>query len=166
MQDIEKQFAPYNCLMLFGNEKTPRQRIESKAPTLRLLSTQVGLQKTVEIVANLIKSLNGFLNISRKMNQDQINETAFYVCQQFYFLNISEISNVFSDVKTGKYGICEKSASREACALIRSRKNLLKYVVMTQAFVGRFNNDNFGFRVDANSNNFMVLRDVLQHCAQ
>jgi hypothetical protein len=99
-----KKFSTMACMKLWGNLPTPLAMMKCGAPTISEISKQYDNKTALELMGSYIKNLNDFLNIKTKMKEEQIFETSYLICRRFYYFNLAEISNIFADIKIGKYG--------------------------------------------------------------
>lgn len=88
----------------FKHVKTVALAINDKSDSLAAIRKKVGKNISLSIIKIWIIKLNDYLNISRKMNPAQIEETADLIYDEFYYLKISDISLLMKRIKTGHYG--------------------------------------------------------------
>lgn len=98
------EFAPGKCLRLFSKTTTPAQALRSKAPTLASIRKNYSEDFLVAYIAVWIVNLNDFVNASRKMSPEQMEETAFMIYQEYYYMNLADINLVFRKIKKGEFG--------------------------------------------------------------
>jgi len=84
--------------------KTPIQAFNAKVDSLVKIKTELGEKSILTILKIYIVDLNEFLNLARKMQPEQINQTAQLILDEFYYLKISDLSFIFKRIKTGFYG--------------------------------------------------------------
>lgn len=63
-----------------------------------------GEKWTVAYLAAWIIGVQEFFNIAAKMNDAQVEETAFMILDGFWALNIADVNLVFGNAKRGQYG--------------------------------------------------------------
>jgi hypothetical protein len=78
--------------------------ISSNTPTLARLRKEKGEKKTVLKICQELITLNEMLNLRRPMTENQIKFTAQMILDEFYNLNIADITLVFRNILTGKCG--------------------------------------------------------------
>ena len=99
-----KKFSPGKCLRVFSKIPTPALAMKSDAPTLASIRKNYSEDFMVAYIAVWIVNLNDFVNASRKMSPEQIEETAFMIYQEYYYLNLADINLVFRKIKKGEFG--------------------------------------------------------------
>jgi len=118
MSDIEKartgalatadqflnSYAPGKCLRIFSKTTTPALAMKSDAPTLASIRKNYSEDFLIAYIAVWIVNLNDFVNANRKMVPEQIEETAFMIYQEYYYLNLADINLVFRKIKMGEFG--------------------------------------------------------------
>lgn len=97
---LAKASEPKQCLMTFAKIKTPLLAAESQTPVLSAIRKEHGDNYVTGLVAKHILSLTQFLGDKCKMTKDQILETAFYIVEDFYWLNIADIVLIMKNIKT------------------------------------------------------------------
>jgi hypothetical protein len=88
----------------FKHVKTVSLAVNDKSDSLAKIRKKAGKKVSLSIIKVWLINLNDFLNISRKMNQVQIEETADLLYDEFYYLKISDIALLMKRIKTGHYG--------------------------------------------------------------
>lgn len=88
----------------FKHIKTVSLAVNDKSDSLAKICKEVGKKVSLSILKVWLINLNDFLNISRKMNQVQIEETSDLLYDEFYYLKISDIALLMRRIKTGHYG--------------------------------------------------------------
>jgi hypothetical protein len=88
----------------FKHVKTVALAVNDKCDSLALIRKKVGKKISLNILKVWIINLNDFLNISRKMNPAQIDETTDLIYDEFYYFKISDIALLMKRIKTGHYG--------------------------------------------------------------
>lgn len=99
-----EDFAPNKCLRLFSKTNTPALAIKSQAPTLASIRKNYSEDFMIAYIAVWIVNLNDFVNANRKMNPEQMEETAFMIYQEYYYMNLADINLVFRKIKKGEFG--------------------------------------------------------------
>lgn len=75
-----------------------------KKPCLVELSKTIGKEKVIAMLQLFIVSIDNFLDLNKRMNQDNIAETASLVYTKYKQLTLTDIVFVFNQAKMGKYG--------------------------------------------------------------
>lgn len=97
-------YSPGKCLRLFSKATTPALAIKCQAPTLASIRKNYSEDFMIAYIAVWIVNLNDFVNASRKMSPSQMEETAFMIYQEYYYLNLADINLVFRKIKKGEFG--------------------------------------------------------------
>ena len=99
-----QEFNPAVCLRKFRQADTPALALQSEAPTLAQIRKEHSEDFLMAYIAVWIVNLNDFVNFSRKMTPEQIEETAIFIYQDYYYLNLADINLIFRKVKKGEFG--------------------------------------------------------------
>ena len=100
-----KEIVKFNTLPAnFKHVNTIALAINEKCDSLASIRKKVGKEISLNIIKVWIINLNDFLNISRKMNPVQIDETSELIYDEFYYLKVSDIALLMKRIKTGHYG--------------------------------------------------------------
>jgi hypothetical protein len=89
---------------LFKSIKDLPAVIASNHESLAAIKKTYGENLPLAIIKVWLVNLNDFLNISRKMNEVQITETAELIFDEFHYLKTSDLALIFQRIKTGFYG--------------------------------------------------------------
>jgi hypothetical protein len=115
-KDIKKQnseIVKYNPEQVFKHNvlpanfkhvKTTELALSDTSDSLAKINAKVGIKISLAIIKTWIVNLNDYLNLSRKMSPEQIEETSELIYEQFYYLKSSDISLIFKRIKLGHYG--------------------------------------------------------------
>lgn len=76
----------------------------SCTPVLATMRKMYGERWTAAYIALWIVNVQDFFNVSGKMNDAQVEETAYMILDDFWALNVADIHLVFSRAKKGYYG--------------------------------------------------------------
>jgi len=60
--------------------------------------------EAIEIISEVVRSLNDAINVGNKLSLEQIYDTALCIMTECWFFKIDEILNCFKMVKAGKLG--------------------------------------------------------------
>ena len=77
---------------------------ESQMPVLSVLRATYGEKWTAAYLVLWIVNVQEFFNISAKMNDAQVTETAYMILDDFWALNLADVNLVFTNAKRGQYG--------------------------------------------------------------
>lgn len=77
---------------------------KAKKPSLVQLSKNIGNEKVIAMLQLFIVSIDNFLDLSKRMKQDNIQETARLIYTKHYALTLTDIIFVFNQAKMGVYG--------------------------------------------------------------
>jgi len=88
----------------FKHISTIQLAVNDECDSLAIIRKKVGKNISLNIIKIWIINLNDFLNISRKMNPEQINQTAELIYDEFYYFKVSDIALLMKRIKTGHYG--------------------------------------------------------------
>jgi len=95
---------PMECFKKYRHIKTALQAFESDAYKLSEIKSAYD-QDSVELYIEIwVENLNSALNLTRKLNAEQLKEIACFIYDEFCFLNIAELLLVFNKIKKGEYG--------------------------------------------------------------
>jgi len=78
--------------------------LESETPSLAVIKKQFGDDFTQAYIEGWIVHLREFLNIGNKMNDEQTQETAMIILDEFYNVTIADINIIFKRAKMGRWG--------------------------------------------------------------
>lgn len=92
------------CLRKFQKANTPALAIQSKAPTLGALKKAYSEDFMLAYIELWLTNLKDFINVSRNLSDEQMEELSFMIYQNFYYFNLADINLVFSKIKKGDYG--------------------------------------------------------------
>lgn len=77
---------------------------ESGLPTLGSINRQFGIDFTQAYIEGWIVNIREFINVGKRMNDVQTQETAMLIIETYPSLNIADINLVFKRAKLGKFG--------------------------------------------------------------
>lgn len=78
--------------------------LESSLPTIGSIKRQFGFDFTQAYIEGWIVNLREFINVGKKMNDVQTQETAMLIIETYPSLKISDINLIFKRAKLGKFG--------------------------------------------------------------
>lgn len=73
-------------------------------PVLSAMRRSYGDEWVVAYLAAWIINVQNFFNIAAKMNDAQVDETAYMILDDFWALNVADVNLVFANAKRGQYG--------------------------------------------------------------
>lgn len=77
---------------------------DSGMPVLSSMRQSYGEEWVVAYLAAWIINAQHFFNISAKMDDAQVDETAYMILDDFWALNVADVNLVFANAKRGQYG--------------------------------------------------------------
>jgi len=92
------------CREKYEEVNSCSKALETSSPLLSHVKNSYGKQSAIAYIETWLYNLNDYLNISRRLKKEQIYETALYIIQDYYFLNIAEIHLFFKKIKKGEFG--------------------------------------------------------------
>lgn len=78
--------------------------LSSGLPTIGSIKKIYGYDFTQAYIEGWIVNLRDFINVGKKMNDNQCYETAYLILETYPFLSIADINLIFKKAKLGKYG--------------------------------------------------------------
>ena len=81
-----------------------KKAVESDTVSLAVLRKANSEKAVIEYIILWLVRLNEFLNISRKMSFEQMQQTAEYILQDYYYLKQADLYYIFSQAEKGRYG--------------------------------------------------------------
>jgi hypothetical protein len=78
--------------------------IEIKTPSIASISKKFGEDFTQAYIEGWIVNLRDFLNVGKKMTDQQTQETAIMIVDEYYNLTIADINIIFKRAKLGQWG--------------------------------------------------------------
>lgn len=102
-EDYLVKYNPGN-VKSFGKIDSIKKAVESESVSLAVLKKQTSEESVIKYIILWLTKLNEFLNISRKMNFDQMQQTAEYILQDYYYLKQADLYYIFSQAEKGRYG--------------------------------------------------------------
>jgi len=104
-----QSFTIKNCIVKFKSVSTPMLSLQTNAPSLALVKKLHSEDFILAYIEMWLIDLNDFLNVTRKMNEPQIKQTALFIIQEYYYYKISDLNLIFKRIKNGAYGILYES---------------------------------------------------------
>jgi hypothetical protein len=98
-------------MRLFAGVTSIEKSISQNSPFLFQVCKEQGTEKTEAYLKLWLINLNESLNLKRPLSEDQIDETAFNIVQDYKNLTISDINLIFTRAKKGFYGEFYESIS-------------------------------------------------------
>ena len=78
--------------------------IETKTPSIALINKKFGEDFTQAYIEGWIVNLRDFLNVGKKMTDQQTQETAIMIMDLYYNITIADINLIFRRAKLGQWG--------------------------------------------------------------
>ncbi len=97
------KYNPEN-IKSFGKINSIKKAVESDTVSLAVLKKQNSEKLVIQYIILWVTKLNEFLNINRKMSFEQMQKTAEYILQDYYYLKQSDLYFIFSQAEKGRYG--------------------------------------------------------------
>ena len=91
-------------LEIFRDITTMELAISDKSLTLASIKRTQSETEVLKFISKCIAKLNDSLNIQRKMNFEQITNTAKHILKDYYYLKQSDLYFVFTQAEKGRYG--------------------------------------------------------------
>jgi len=82
-----------------------------ETPSISTLKKHHGEEKVIAYLFLWILDLNMALGVKNTMSEPQINECAFFIIEDYYYLKIADFKLFFTNIKKGKLGILYESLS-------------------------------------------------------
>jgi len=93
-----------NRLFKLANYESNYQLLKNdKTEKLATIKKQYGYNFIQGYISLWIQDINKFLNLTEKMNEEQIYQTADLIYQKYYYFSILEIASIFKRAKLGEF---------------------------------------------------------------
>ena len=99
-----QEYSVYSCVSKYGHIKDVKGVLKEYSPSLVNLKKESSKDYVLAYIGVWILSLREFVNVKYSMSPAQINETAYYIYQDYYYFKISDITLIFTNAKKGYYG--------------------------------------------------------------
>jgi hypothetical protein len=99
-----KEFAPRTCMVKMHSINSIEKAVKSDLNSLASLTKAFDREFIINYLQFWIIDLNEFLNLTNRMSQEQIKDTAELLYLDNYNLNIADINIIFTNAKKGAYG--------------------------------------------------------------
>lgn len=73
-------------------------------PSIISIKKNFGEDFVQAYIEGWIVNIREFINVGRKMTDEQTQETAMLIVDEYYNLNLADINYIFKNAKLGKYG--------------------------------------------------------------
>jgi len=87
--------------------RTMQDAIKLKTDSLALVKKKNGHDFTISLLVTYISHLNMYLNVTRPMNEVQIESCAYDIATRVYNITLADIHFVFTEARAGKYDLFE-----------------------------------------------------------
>ena len=78
--------------------------LKSDLPSLAQIKKRFDSDFVQAYIEGWIVNIREFINVGKKMTDEQTEETAMFIVDEYYNLNLADISYIFKNAKIGKYG--------------------------------------------------------------
>jgi len=102
--DLLRVYSPNNCLKHVSKLKTIQNVIEVETPSLTQIRKSYGAEFQKTFVMTWILYLNEILTLKRPLGEPQIEMVADLIVSEYSFLKIADITFIFKNAISGKYG--------------------------------------------------------------
>lgn len=92
------------CHKKFIKVRSLKQAIALQEPSIVSLQKRFGSDFIQAYIATWLINLNAFLNLKYPMSEQQIEETAEFIINDFYSLTVVDVYLIMRNAKTGFYG--------------------------------------------------------------
>ncbi len=83
----------------------------SETPSIAKIKKHHGEDSVISFIVIWLMDLNMSMNIKNTMPDDQLEECAFFILEDYYYLTMADFKLFFSGIKKGKYGQTYESLS-------------------------------------------------------
>jgi hypothetical protein len=83
---------------------TVAEILKSDLPTVASIKKTYGEDFIQAYIEGWIVNLREFVNVGKKMTDEQTSETSILVVDEYYNLNLADINFIFKNAKIGNYG--------------------------------------------------------------
>lgn len=97
-------YSPQNCLTHVSKLKTMQNVIESDTPSISKIGKQYGSEFQKSFLIAWVLYLNEILTLKRPLGEAQIEMVVDLIISDFPLLKISDITFIFKNAISGKYG--------------------------------------------------------------
>lgn len=99
-----KGYAVHEVVKNCSSINTTLKAIDSNLPTIARVKKEFGFDFIQAYIEGWIVNFVKYVNVGKNMSDEQIFETAIFICTEFYMLNIADINLIFKKAKMGVYG--------------------------------------------------------------
>ena len=78
--------------------------LKSGMPSIASIKKKYGVDFIQAYIEGWIVNIREFINVGKKMTDEQTQETAMLIVYEYYNLNIADINFIFKNAKMGRYG--------------------------------------------------------------
>lgn len=140
--------------------------MDSNSPTIGTFQREKGLAFTEGLILAWLAYLNGMLNLNKPMSDDQIELCASEITQDYYFLKFSDLTLLFKNIISGKYGEFYESLSI-AKVLSFFREYTEQRFELASSQSQRFHNDTKSFdEFNMSTNTKRLYRGISKHSSK
>ena len=106
-------FNSKNIRKTVKNIKSEKDNLKIKTPTLISVKRAYGEDKANVIIQTWLIDLNKSLNLRTKLKDEQLEETADFIMEDYKNLSIGDIKVIFERAKKGWYGVLYENLSMD-----------------------------------------------------
>lgn len=99
-----EKYSIMNCIENFGKIKTPLAAYSEDCPTLATVKKCTEKGYVIKYIMAWLINLNDYMNLNKKLNENQIGEIAHYIYQDYHYFKMSDLYYLFSEIKRGSFG--------------------------------------------------------------
>lgn len=105
-KDFLKEYNVPSCQKKYEGVKTCRGAINTDAPKISTIISRYGRSSTSTYLETWLYNLADSINVKsdRNLTMEQIREASTYIVEEYYDLNLAEITLVFKKIKKGEFG--------------------------------------------------------------
>ena len=78
--------------------------LKAELPTIVSIKRKFGIDFIQAYIEGWIVNIREFINVGKKMTDQQTQETAMLIVNEYYNLNLADINYIFKNAKLGRYG--------------------------------------------------------------
>ena len=103
-ETFSEDFTVSKCNDLYKNIRSVKEAQQTGSPSISNLVKAFDMAFVQAYIAAWIVNVNNFLNLRFSMNDQQVEETARLVINNYYHLTIADVYLVMNNAKMGFYG--------------------------------------------------------------
>ena len=103
-QDFLANNSVPQCVKRLSHVRSVKDALKEEGISLATMNKEYSKDYALAYIEMWIVSLNDFISVKNKMSRDQIQETAIYIYDDYYYLKVPDLKLFFTNVKKGFYG--------------------------------------------------------------